>query len=80
MWAQFLVNIDVDAIHNESGGANNFKKLLTNVVHIGIWALNFYELKNAQVIFFNLNNDLYMINLNVLTLSGWNVATSIDLN
>ena len=50
---QFLVNIDVDAIYNESGGANNFEKLLTDIVRIGIWALNFYEPKNAQVIFFN---------------------------
>jgi hypothetical protein len=49
-------------------------------VQAGIWALNVYNPKDAQTIFFNLNNDLYTVNLNVLTISEWNVATSIDLS
>ncbi|CAG8853398.1 40725_t:CDS:2, partial [Gigaspora margarita] len=36
--------------------------------------------KMPKMVFFNLNNDLYTVNLNVLTLNGWNVAISIDLS
>ncbi|CAG8815252.1 22545_t:CDS:2, partial [Cetraspora pellucida] len=67
VWQQFLININIPAICEDSTIANNFKKLLSDVVH-------------TQAIFFNLNNDLYTINLNVLTLSSWNVASSIDLS
>ncbi|KAF0453647.1 hypothetical protein F8M41_001700 [Gigaspora margarita] len=80
VWHQFLVNIDIATIHSESNGSNDFEKSLLDVVHAGIWAINFYDSKNAQTLFFNLNNDLYTVNLNVLTLSGWNVTTSIDLS
>ncbi|CAG8781310.1 6473_t:CDS:1, partial [Gigaspora rosea] len=80
VWHQFLVNIDIEAIHGESNGSNDFELSLLNVVHVGIWAVNFYDPKDAQLLFYNLNNDLYTVNLNVLTVSGWNVATSIDLS
>ncbi|CAG8829303.1 40762_t:CDS:2, partial [Gigaspora margarita] len=59
--------------------SNDFEKSLLDIVCAGIWAINFYDPKNAQILFFNLNNDLYTVNLNVLTLSSWNVATSINL-
>ena len=50
------------------------------MVHASLWAIHFYEPKDAQLLFFNLNNDLYTVNLNILTISGWNAATSIDLS
>ncbi|CAG8668933.1 7454_t:CDS:1, partial [Scutellospora calospora] len=80
VWQQFLVNINIPAIRDDSTVSNNYEKLLTDIVRAGIWAINFYNLKDAQAVFFNLNNDLYTVNLNVLTLSDWNVATSIDLS
>ncbi|CAG8638125.1 6710_t:CDS:2, partial [Scutellospora calospora] len=79
-WRHFLVNINIPAIREESTISNNFEKLLTDVVRAGIWALISYNQKDAQIIFFNLNNDLYTVNMTILTLSGWNVATSIDLS
>ncbi|CAG8812534.1 4788_t:CDS:2, partial [Cetraspora pellucida] len=80
VWQQFLVNINIPAIREDSTIANNFEKLLSDVVRAGLWVINFFQPKDAQAIFFNLNNDLYTVNLNVLTLSGWNVASSIDLS
>ncbi|CAG8787845.1 16652_t:CDS:1, partial [Cetraspora pellucida] len=79
VWQQFLININIPAICEESTIINNFEKLLSDVVCAGLWAIKFFQSKDAQAIFFNLNNDLYTINLNVLTLSDWNVASSIDL-
>ncbi|RIB12063.1 hypothetical protein C2G38_2201709 [Gigaspora rosea] len=79
-WHQFLVNIDIEAIHGKSNSSNDFELLLLNVVRVGIWVVNFYDPKDAQSLFYNLNNDLYTVNLNVLTVSGWNVTTSIDLS
>ncbi|CAG8801156.1 7810_t:CDS:2, partial [Cetraspora pellucida] len=70
VWQQFLVNINIPAIREESTITNNFEKLLSDVVRAGLWAINFFQPKDAQAIFFNLNNDLYTVNLNVLTLSG----------
>ncbi|CAG8462269.1 10918_t:CDS:2 [Cetraspora pellucida] len=66
----FLININIPAIREDSNDSNNFEKLLLDVVCVGVWTLSFYDPKNAQVVFFNLNNDLYMVNLNVLTVSG----------
>ncbi|KAF0482716.1 hypothetical protein F8M41_023380 [Gigaspora margarita] len=80
VWQQFLVNIDIPAIRNEHNDSNKFENLLLDMVCVGVWALNVYEQKNVQTVFFNLNNDLYTVNLNVLTLNGWYVATSIDLS
>ncbi|CAG8809515.1 16904_t:CDS:2, partial [Racocetra fulgida] len=80
VWHQFLINIDIAAIRDESNGSNNFERLLLDVVRNGIWALTYYKQKPAQAVFVNLNNDLYTVNLNVLTISGWNVGTSIDLS
>ncbi|CAG8842862.1 1843_t:CDS:1, partial [Racocetra persica] len=31
VWHQFLVNIDIAAIHDESKGSNDFEKLLLDV-------------------------------------------------
>ncbi|CAG8627872.1 17892_t:CDS:2, partial [Cetraspora pellucida] len=80
VWQQFLVNINIPAIYEDSTIANNFEKLLSDVVYAGLWAIIFFQPKDAQAIFFNLNNNLYTVNLNVLTLSSWNVASSIDLS
>ncbi|CAG8770553.1 17752_t:CDS:2, partial [Cetraspora pellucida] len=80
VWQQFLVNINISAICEKSTITNNFEKLLSDVVHAGLWTINFFQPKDAQAIFFNLNNNLYTVNLNVLTPSGWNVASSIDLS
>jgi hypothetical protein len=42
--------------------------------------MHYYSSKEAQVFFYNLNNDLFTINLDLPTTRGWNVATSMNLN
>ncbi|CAG8511278.1 19098_t:CDS:2, partial [Cetraspora pellucida] len=47
---QFLVNINISAIHKDSNDSNNFEKLLLDVICVSVWALSFYDPKNAQVV------------------------------
>jgi hypothetical protein len=44
-----------------------------------MFALSQEEIKD-QTLFYNLNNDLYTVNLDVITTKEWNVATSMTLD
>lgn len=57
---------------------SNFNKALRDVICIGLYSLYYYLNKDTQSIFYTLNNDLYMVNLDVPTSKGWNVAISTD--
>ena len=57
----------------------DFDGALRNVVCVGLYALTQGEIKD-QSLFYNLNNDLYTVNFNVIITKEWNVATSINLN
>ena len=57
----------------------DFDRALRNVVCVGLYALTQGKIKD-QSLFYNLNNDLYTVNLNVITTKEWNVATSMNLN
>lgn len=77
IWNQFTSSIDVTKTRRKNKG---FDKALRNVVCAGLWALHYRNSTEARKFFFCLNNDLYTVNLNVLTSKGWNVATSMKLD
>ena len=76
VWQQFIANLNIAEIRQKN---ENFDKSLRDVICAGLWALHYYLNKDAQAIFYNLNNDLYTVNLDVSTSKGWNIATSIRL-
>lgn len=76
IWQQFTANIDIAKTRRRN---NDFDKALRNVVCAGLFALSYGDVKDAQSLFFNLNNDLYTVNLNIITNKGWNVANSMSL-
>ena len=71
-WQQFTASLNVAEIRRKN---KNFDKSLHDIICAGLWALHYYSNKDAQALFYNLNNDLYTVNLDISTSKGWNIAT-----
>ena len=76
-WQQFISHLDIAKTRQNN---EDFDKSLRNVLCAELWALSHYSIKASQSIFYNSNNDLYTINLELSTNKGWNIATSMNLN
>ena len=76
-WQQFIASLNIAEIRRKN---ENFDKSLRNIICAGLWALHYYSNKDTQALFYNLNNDLYTVNLDVSTSKGWNIATSMKLD
>ena len=76
-WQQFTASLNVAEIRRKN---KNFDKSLRDVICADLWTLHYYLNKDAQALFYNLNNNLYTVNLDVSTSKGWNIATSMKLD